>query len=193
MSAAGQRLRRHRWPACIIVLIAAGACTTNGGTIVAGPAGSPVPLPSSDSSAPQRVTLETSGLSHNAKVESGFQDATIAVPYNSSFVLIGWAQDPEGLRTIEINGGTDSWTCVDPTTGTASTNNGLVSRIAQNTDTAAHPVQVYPERYVTASMSYMSCAPGEKLSAHAVFFARGINYSGLDSRSPTIVITYTKP
>ena len=184
----------RRWLFAAALMTLAG-CTSTGGTIFAGPTGSPVPIPSTANAPPQTVTLTTVGLpnNHDVSVTAGGSDVTITVAPGQGFFLYADAVDSEGLQSVQILGGTDLWTCVNP-----ATNEGQQYSVtfgapaAQNTDTSTNPTEGYPERYVTYGMTYQSCPAGypDLQSAIADFNAQGVNYSGLTSTTATLTIDY---
>jgi hypothetical protein len=172
------------WPALAALLVLAAACTKEGGTLVGGPQGMPVPKATTDPSPPNNLIVSTAGLgSRDVQTQTGQSNITLTVSPGESFLIYATANDPEGLKRVELVGGTDSWSC-----------NGVVEQAligccaAVNEDTSGSS-QVYPSRYVAASMEY-KCGGGQQASGHAFFFARGINYAGSSARSPTLEVKY---
>jgi hypothetical protein len=168
-----------------LVLLGA-ACTPQGGTLAGGPQGSPVPIATTDSSPPNNLIISTAGLgTRDVQTQTGQPNITLTVSPGESFLIYATANDPEGVKRVELWGGTDSWDCG------GSVNQALIGPppVAVNDDTSGNS-QVYPSRYVAASMTYKTCGGGVYASGHAFFFARGFNYAGAKAQSPSLVVKY---
>lgn len=195
MTAIRVRFHTRRMLVWGVVLLPVIACASGGGTVFAGAEGSPVPLPSSATAPPQTVKLATIGLTNGEQsVTSGGQDITINLSARPDFALWADAQDSEGLQSVQIWLYDNSFTCIDPNTNLGRNYDYSYGRPqAQNTDSTPNPTQGYPERTTIFSIHYESC-PGTTLKFQGgseVFFAVGINYSGLSTQTPTITINYS--
>jgi hypothetical protein len=160
------------------------ACTPQGGTLVGGPQGSPVPIATTDPTPPNNMIISTAGLgSRDVQTQTGQANVTLTVSPGDSFLIYATANDPEGVKRVELWGGTDTWYC-----GNSVMQALIGSPTAINQDTSGSS-QVYPSRYVAASMTYKMCG-GQPASGHAFFFAKGFNYAGSAARSPDIEVKY---
>ena len=181
--------RAYKRVALLAVCVCVAGCS--GGT------GSPVPVPSSDSTPPVVTAVGTLGKS-GGEVEVTPTSGPISASWKgaSSLVLGARAEDPEGVREVAIWGTTEK-TCTDASGIATKTGPGLPGApLAASTDTATPGGTTYSARQVqyTIEVSSFVCPPGtQELIAKQVFWATATNFGAGATKSDTLTLTYTRP
>ena len=145
------------------------------------PLGSAVPINTADTSPPVIISLRTQGHEGGelqVTQTSGPITGTLAA--NESMAIIAVAEDPEGVRTVEV-WGTDEKTCTSQSGIATRTGPGLVALpLKESTDTATFPGETRTQRSARHGvvMTDFTCPPGQELWLELVFWAEAVNYAG---------------
>lgn len=147
------------------------------------PQGSPVPVNTGDTTPPVIFSLGTQGREGGdlrVTETSGPVSGTMAA--DESMAVVARADDPEGVRTVEI-WGTVEKTCADPQSGLSTrTGPGLVALpLVENIDTATAGGTTTDQRTVRhpVVMTTFTCPQGQRLSLKLVFWAEAANFGGV--------------
>lgn len=162
------------------------------------PQGSPVPVNTGDTTPPVIFSLGTQGREGGEiRVTQTSGPVSGAMVADESMAVVARADDPEGVRTVEI-WGTEEKTCADPQSGLSTrTGPGLVALpLVENIDTATAGGTTTNQRTVRhpVVMTSFTCPPGQQLSLELVFWAEAENFGG--ERAPLsdfLTMTFEAP
>jgi hypothetical protein len=173
-------------------LVSACACVIS--VSCTGPQGASVPINTADTTPPVIFSLETVGrqggelfVSQSSGPVSGSLAAT------DSFIVAARADDPEGVRQVQILG-TLMKGCTNPQTGEGAVGApGPGDVLAESTETSTTTTTIQRVVSTPVRMADYTCNPGENLSVELVFWATGQNFGGGAVQSDKLTLTFTTP